>query len=129
MTGFPFSGVAVTKKDMPTTAGEEAVYSDILVFKVKDFMDSSAGSEENVSSGSDPTVVALKTLIGDDVVNNLLTQGATLYGFTPNGIISLNGNTIDISDLQELSTQGISEIDSSGNEVYRPIQILSTRVE
>jgi hypothetical protein len=117
------------KKDMPTTAGEEAVYSDIMVFKVKDFMDSSAGSEEDGSSENDPTVVALKTLVGEDVVNNLLNQGAALYGFAPNGNITLNGNAIDISVLQQLSTQGIAEIDSSGNEVFRPIQILSTRVE
>ena len=114
------------RKDITTTSGTEEIFSDIMAFKVKDF----TSTERSESSGDDtsPAGMALRSLIGDELVNRLFGDGGDANGMIPNGTITLDGESVDISFIQSIVSMGIATEDENGNETYRAIQIRSVEV-
>ncbi len=114
------------KKVLPTTLGNEELLSEILTFKVKDFsvQESSGESPDDTS----PTSMAIRSLVGDEVIDEFFNPGGEAEGFTFTGNITLNDATVDLSYIQSLISTGIAVVDSLGNETYRPIEILSVEV-
>jgi len=114
------------RKDITTTSGTEEIFSDIMAFKVKDF----TSTETSESSGDDtsPAGMALRSLIGDELVNRLFGDGGDANGMIPNGTITLDGESVDISFIQSIVSMGIATEDENGNETYRAIQIRSVEV-
>jgi len=114
------------KKVLPTTVGNEEILSDIFAFKVKDF--SSQESSGEPTDDSSPTGIALRSLIGDEMVNEFFGTGGAAQGFTFTGNVTLNDESVDLSYIQSLISTGLVVVDSLGNETYRPIEILSVEV-
>ena len=114
------------RKDITTTSGTEEIFSDIMAFKVKDF----TSTETSESSGDDtsPAGMALRSLIGDELANRLFGDGGDANGMIPNGTITLDGESVDISFIQSIVSMGIATEDENGNETYRAIQIRSVEV-
>lgn len=114
------------RKDITTTSGTEEIFSDIMAFKVKDF----TSTETSESSGDDtsPAGMALRSLIGDELSNRLFGDGGDANGMIPNGTITLDGESVDISFIQSIVSMGIATEDENGNETYRAIQIRSVEV-
>ena len=114
------------RKDITTTSGTEEIFSDIMAFKVKDF----TSTERSESSGDDtsPAGMALRSLIGDELANRLFGDGGDANGMIPNGTITLDGESVDISFIQSIVSMGIATEDENGNETYRAIQIRSVEV-
>tara|TARA_B100001996_G_scaffold346691_1_gene303788 strand:- start:3716 stop:4912 length:1197 start_codon:yes stop_codon:yes gene_type:complete len=113
------------KKDLITTSGTEELLSNILVFKIKDFSPPESQSAQNNIT---PTHMALRSLIGDDMSDQIFGSGGQVEGALANGNITLNGDAIDISFVQSLISMGVSIIDEDGNENFRPLEILSVEV-
>ena len=114
------------RKDIATTVGTEQLISDIMAFKVKDFT-----STENNDSGSEdtsPAGMALRTLISDELANQIFGSGGEAGGMVANGHITLNGESVDVSFVQSLVSMGIATEDDDGNENYRPIEIIAVEV-
>ena len=114
------------RKDLVTTSGTEEILSDIMAFKVKDFT-----SNDNENSGGEdtsPELMLLRTIIGDDLANRMFGMGGQVSGMTPNGNITLNGESIDMSVVQSLVSTGIPFEDEDGNQTYRPMEIISVEV-
>ena len=97
-----------------------------MAFKVKDF----TSTETSESSGDDtsPAGMALRSLIGDELANRLFGDGGDANGMIPNGTITLDGESVDISFIQSIVSMGIATEDENGNETYRAIQIRSVEV-
>ncbi len=114
------------KKVVVTTSGDEDKLSEIFAFKVKDITapESSDGEGEDTS----PAAMALRTLIGDERADEFFGSGGPVEGFTSNGNVTLNGESVDLNVVQSLISTGITVIDSLGNESFRPIQIISVEV-
>ncbi len=117
-------------KVMGTTAGYDGVLSEIFAFKVKDF---SAGGGGQSSGGSqtgttDPAVITLQSLIGDDQFNTFFGPGGPANGYSLNGNFTIDGVAVDLSQIQSLLTQGVPETDSTGVTTYHPLTILSVEV-
>ena len=114
------------RKDLVTTSGTEEILSDIMAFKVKDFT-----SNDNENSGGEdtsPELMLLRTIIGDDLANRMFGMGGQVSGMTPNGNITLNGESIDMSVVQSLVSTGIPFEDEDGNQTYRPMEVISVEV-
>ncbi len=114
------------RKDMTTTAGTEQLMSDIMSFKVKDF--TSTESNDPGSEDTSPAGMALRTLIGDELANQIFGSGGEAEGMAANGTITLNGESVDVSFVQSLVSMGIATEDDDGNETYRPVEIISVDV-
>ena len=114
------------RKDMTTTAGTEQLMSDIMSFKVKDF--TSAESSDPGSEDTSPAGMALRSLIGDELANQIFGSGGEAEGMAANGTITLNGESVDVSFVQSLVSMGIATEDDDGNETYRPVEIISVDV-
>ena len=114
------------RKDMTTTAGTEQLMSDIMSFKVKDF--TSTESNDPGSEDTSPAGMALRTLIGDELANQIFGSGGEAEGMAANGTITLNGESVDVSFVQSLVSMGIATEDDDGNETYQPIEIISVEV-
>ena len=114
------------RKDIATTVGTEQLISDIMAFKVKDF----TSTESNDSSLEDtsPAGMALRTLMGDELANQIFGSGGEAGGMVANGHITLNGESVDVSFVQSLVSMGIATEDDDGNENYRPIEIIAVEV-
>ena len=114
------------RKDITTTSGTEEIFSDIMAFKVKDF----TSTETSESSGDDtsPAGMALRSLIGDELANRLFGDGGDANGMIPNGTITLDGESVDISFIQSIVSMGIATEDENGNETDHAIQIRSVEV-
>jgi len=113
------------KKDLITTSGTEELLSDILVFKIKDFSPLESQSSQNNTSPAD---IVLRSLIGDDMLDQIFGSGGEGEGSVANGNITLNGDAVDISFVQNLISMGVSILDEDGNENFRPLEILSIEV-
>jgi hypothetical protein len=111
------------RKDITTTSGTEEIFSDIMAFKVKDFT-----STETSGDDTSPAGMALRSLIGDELANRLFGDGGDANGMIPNGTITLDGESVDISFIQSIVSMGIATEDENGNETYRAIQIRSVEV-
>ena len=114
------------RKDMTTTSGTEQLMSDIMSFKVKDF--TSTESNDPGSEDTSPAGMALRTLIGDELANQIFGSGGEAEGMAANGTITLNGESVDVSFVQSLVSMGIATEDDDGNETYQPIEIISVEV-
>jgi len=114
------------RKDMTTTAGTEQLMSDIMAFKVKDF--TSTESSDPGSEDTSPAGMALRSLIGDELANQIFGSGGEAEGMAANGTITLNGESVDVSFVQSLVSMGIATEDDDGNETYRPVEIISVDV-
>ncbi len=116
-------------KRIKTTDGFDEVFSDIMVFKVKDFTETAEEEAEPASSGEDaPASAALQSIIGGDQFEALFGEGGSAYGYLPTGNILHNNTVVDLSFVQSLLSGGIEETDSEGNTSYRPISIISVEV-
>ena len=114
------------RKDMTTTAGTEQLMSDIMSFKVKDF--TSTESNDPGSEDTSPAGMALRSLIGDELANQIFGSGGEAESMAANGTITLNGESVDVSFVQSLVSMGIATEDDDGNETYRPVEIISVEV-
>jgi len=114
------------RKDMTTTAGTEQLMSDIMAFKVKDF--TSTESSDPGSEDTSPAGMALRSLIGDELANQIFGSGGEAEGMAANGTITLNGESVDVSFVQSFVSMGIATEDDDGNETYRPVEIISVDV-
>ena len=114
------------RKDMTTTAGTEQLMSDIMSFKVKDF--TSTESSDPGSEDMSPAGMALRSLIGDELANQIFGSGGEAEGMAANGTITLNGESVDVSFVQSLVSMGIATEDDDGNETYQPVEIISVEV-
>ena len=114
------------RKDMTTTAGTEQLMSDIMSFKVKDF--TSTESSDPGSEDMSPAGMALRSLIGDELANQIFGSGGEAEGMAANGTITLNGESVDVSFVQSLVSMGIATEDDDNNETYQPVEIISVEV-
>ena len=114
------------RKDIVTTVGTEQLISDIMAFKVKDF--TSTESNDPGSEDTSPAGMALRTLIGDELANQIFGSGGEAEGMAANGTITLNGESVDVSFVQSLVSMGIATEDDDGNETYQPVEIISVEV-
>ena len=114
------------RKDMTTTSGTEQLMSDIMSFKVKDF--TSTESSDPGSEDTSPAGMALRSLIGDELANQIFGSGGEAEGMAANGTITLNGESVDVSFVQSLVSMGIATEEDDGNETYRPVEIISVDV-
>ena len=114
------------RKDLSTTSGTEQLLSDIMSFKVKDF--TSSESDDTGADDTTPAGIVLWSLIGDDLADRIFGAGGQAAGMSANGNITLNGETIDVSVAQALLSMGIPTEDEDGNEIYRPMEIISVEV-
>ena len=111
---------------MTTTAGTEQLMSDIMAFKVKGF--TSTESSDPGSEDTSPAGMALRSLIGDELANQIFGSGGEAEGMAANGTITLNGESVDVSFVQSLVSMGIATEDDDGNETYQPVEIISVEV-
>ena len=114
------------RKDLITTSGREELLSDIMVFKVKDF--SSINLTEDPSEDTSPAGVLLRSIMGEDLANNIFGSGGEGEGMASNGNITLNGDNITLSVAQTIVSTGIENEDDDGNIVYKPIEIIGIEV-
>ena len=97
-----------------------------MSFKVKDF--TSAESSDPGSEDTSPAGMALRSLIGDELANQIFGSGGEAEGMAANGTITLNGESVDVSFVQSLVSMGIATEDDDGNETYQPVEIISVEV-
>ncbi len=117
------------KKTLETTSGPEEGQSNIFAFKIKDL----SITEEETTEGGGTTentqlILTVQSLVGNDVYNSFFDSGNPFENYSLTGVITQNGITIDLSDLQNLISQGIAETDSIGAVQYRPLEIISVEV-
>ncbi|NQV38150.1 MAG: hypothetical protein HQ509_09140 [Candidatus Marinimicrobia bacterium] len=117
-------------KALTTTAGLDGVVSDIMAFKVKDFTetgdgDAGSGSAETTT---DPAMLTLQSLIGNDQYQAFFGQGGPAYGYTLTDNITNDGTAVDLSFIQSLLSQGVAETDSVGTVSYLPLNVVSVEV-
>ena len=78
------------KRSFETTLGIEEVFSDIFIFKMKDF-------SEDIIQGSDfisqNNLDNIKLLIGESKYNELFNEGGLLFNFTNTSNISIENET------------------------------------
>ena len=115
------------RKDIMTTSGMEQLLSDVLSFKVRDFSSPSSGDGSNVEDFS-PSGRILRSLIGDELAEQIFGPEGQAFGMVTNGNITLNGEGVDVSLIQSLYSTGISIEDEDGNEDFRPMEVLSVEI-
>lgn len=105
----------------PSTAGKELAYGSYYVWQIRKRMKTSGGLAEEESpvfgffmmdpaesggnsatSESDPLLLAIRQLIGFDQFNSLFNSEGELSGFTPEGSLTINGETVTLNSLQEI---------------------------
>ena len=82
----------------------------------------SVTSEDILQAG-----VLLRSIMGEDLANNIFGSGGEGEGMTSNGNITLNGDNITLSVAQTIVSMGI-ENEDDGNIVYKPIEIIGIEV-
>tara|TARA_Y100000748_G_scaffold63349_1_gene51071 strand:- start:1460 stop:2632 length:1173 start_codon:yes stop_codon:yes gene_type:complete len=107
---YPFSGAYPLEEGnvycwqvmitMPTTSGSEEMVSTIASFKIGE-----PGNIESNEMMSNPLLMALQQLLGDDQYNTLFGSGSELQGFNPTGQVDVNGITVDESTINNLLNQ------------------------
>ncbi|NOZ03019.1 MAG: hypothetical protein GXO92_00215 [FCB group bacterium] len=115
-------------KVLDTTAGMDGILSEIFAFKVKDFT-TGGGAGGSAAVLTDPVMITLQSLIGEEQFNAIFGVGNPYAAYTTNGNVTLDGNSVDLSVIQALLSQGVAETDSLGNTTYHPITIISVEVE
>ena len=107
---YPFSGAYPLEEGnvycwqvmitMPTTSGFEEMVSTIASFKIGE-----PGNIESNEMMSNPLLMALQQLLGDEQYNTLFGSGSELQGFNPTGQVDVNGITVDESTINNLLNQ------------------------
>lgn len=107
---YPFSGAYPLEEGnvycwqvmitMPTTSGSEEMVSTIASFKIGE-----PGNIESNGMMSNPLLMALQQLLGDEQYNTLFGSGSELQGFNPTGQVDVNGITVDESTINNLLNQ------------------------
>ena len=110
---YPFSGAYPLEEGSvycwqvlvksPTTSGSEQMLSSIASFKI-----GQAGNIELDTMMSNPILMALKQVLGENQYNSLFGSGRELSGYNPTGQISVNDAPVDQSELTNLLNQIIS---------------------
>jgi len=118
------------KKSMNTTEGGEEIFSEIFAFKIIDFTNQDAGGDEPQSetSSTNPTMMALRTLIGETEYLQLFAPGGALEGFSSTDNITIDGISINVSEVQSFFSQGVPVVDSLGTTTYHELEVLSMEV-
>ena len=88
---------------LPTTSGEEDMFSPIYAFKI-----GQAGNIETTSAITDPLLMMLQQAIPDQF-NNYFGTGKSLEGYVPSGQIEINGVNVDQSVINNLLQQIMSQ--------------------
>jgi len=88
---------------LPTTSGEEDMFSPIYAFKI-----GQAGNIETTSAITDPLLMMLQQALPDQF-NNYFGPGKSLEGYVPNGQIEINGVNVDQSVINNLLQQIMSQ--------------------
>ena len=115
---------------MNTTEGGEEIFSEIFAFKIIDFTNQDAGGDEPQSetSSTNPTMMALRTLIGETEYLQLFAPGGALEGFSSTDNITIDGISINVSEVQSFFSQGVPVVDSLGTTTYHELEVLSMEV-
>ena len=110
---YPFSGAYPlesgniycwqVKITLPTTSGDEDMFSPIYAFKI-----GQAGNIETASAITDPLLMMLQQAIPDQF-NNYFGPGKSLEGYVPSGQIQVNGVNVDQSVINNLLQQIMSQ--------------------
>ena len=87
------------KRSFETTLGIEEVYSDIFIFKMKDFSDNLTFESDVVN---DSNLDNIKLLIGESKYNELFEEGGALYNFTNTSKLSLEDEDKESSYLLQM---------------------------
>ena len=97
---YPFSGAYPLEEGkvygwqimitLPTTIGQEEMASAINAFKI-----GSAGTVENTDMFTNPFLMVLQEVLGDDQFNAFFGSGNVLQGYNPTGQFEMNGITVD----------------------------------
>ena len=114
------------RKDLVTTSGTEQALSDIMAFKVKDFISST--NEDDGTEDTTPVGILLRTIMGEDLANRMFGLGGQVSNMVANGNIFLNEESVDISLVQSLVSSGVLVEDEDGNATYRPMEVISIEV-
>jgi len=99
---------------LPTTTGSEEMVSSIFAFKI-----GTTGTVEQTNSMTNPLLMTLQQVLGDDQFNALFGSGNDLQGYVPTGQLEINGINVDASGVNYLLNQ-------IGNQQY---SIQNVRVE
>lgn len=117
------------KKDLATTSGVNEIMSELYAFKVKDLSgggDETTGGDEG--SDTSPEALALQAAIGAGTYSELFGPGAPLENYHLTGLITLDGQEIDMATIQSWFSQGIPATDSTGATIYEIPEIISVEV-
>ncbi len=109
-------------KVMSTTAGYNGILSNINAFRVGSSPNCTQAAESNTN------MQVLKSLIGDDMYNNIFAECNSGYCYLSTGNVLLDESPTDFTFIQSLISQGVAETDSTGTVTYHPINILSVEV-
>ena len=99
---------------LPTTSGAEDMASPIFAFKI-----GTAGTVETTGAVTNPLLVVLQQVLGEDQFNAFFGSGNEFQGYTPTGQIEINGITVDEASVSYLLNQILSnnyQIQSVGVE-------------
>jgi len=121
---YPFSGAFPLEEGkvygwqvmmtLPTTSGAEDMPSPIFAFKI-----GTAGTVETTGAVTNPLLVMLQQVLGEDQFNAFFGSGNEFQGYTPTGQIEINGITVDEASVSYLLNQILSnnyQIQSVGVE-------------
>ena len=121
---YPFSGAFPLEEGkvygwqvmmtLPTTSGAEDMASPIFAFKI-----GTAGTVETTGAVTNPFLVVLQQVLGEDQFNAFFGSGNEFQGYTPTGQIEINGITVDEASVSYLLNQILSnnyQIQSVGVE-------------
>jgi len=121
---YPFSGAFPLEEGkvygwqvmmtLPTTSGAEDMASPIFAFKI-----GTAGTVETTGAVTNPLLVVLQQVLGEDQFNAFFGSGNEFQGYTPTGQIEINGITVDEASVSYLLNQILSnnyQIQSVGVE-------------
>jgi len=121
---YPFSGAFPLEEGkiygwqvmmtLPTTSGAEEMPSSIFAFKI-----GTAGNVETTGTLTNPLLLMLQQVLGEDQFNAFFGVGNEFQGFNPTGQIEINGITVDETSVNYLLNQILSnnyQIQSVGVE-------------
>ena len=107
---YPFSGAYPLEEgkvygwqimiSLPTTIGQEEMASTINAFKI-----GSAGTVENTDMFTNPFLMVLQEVLGDDQFNAFFGSGNMLQGYNPTGQFEMNGITVDEASVGYILSQ------------------------
>ena len=121
---YPFSGAFPLEEGkvygwqvmmtLPTTSGAEDMASPIFAFKI-----GTTGTVETTGAVTNPLLVVLQQVLGEDQFNAFFGSGNEFQGYTPTGQIEINVITVDEASVSYLLNQILSnnyQIQSVGVE-------------